>query len=207
MKKAFSNFEASDYLQAEEDISAYLEAAMEDGDPQVLVSAMGDIVKARNVTQVARETGLTREGIYKAFSREGNPSFATVWKVASALDIQLSFRSGAAKPVFIETRKSAQTGNRPGTRKAVKSRKFAAKRKSASGGAPQVSVQLRDDGRWAVQTEGSQRAGSLHGKKADAIRRGRALAESKSTELVVKDENGKIVSSAAIPKEVRRVRG
>lgn len=206
MKKVFSNFDASDYLKTEEDISAYLEAAMEDGDPQVLVSAMGDIVKARNVTQVARDTGLTREGIYKAFSREGNPSFATVWKVAGALDIHLFFRSGAAKPVLVESKSRAGIDKRLNSKTSIKSRKFAAKRKSA-GRALQVSIQPRNDGRWAVQTDGTQRAGSLHDKKADAIRRGRELAENKSTELVVRDESGKIVSSIANPRELRRVRG
>jgi probable addiction module antidote protein len=104
-KETFSAFDAADYLKSEEDIAAYLDAATEDGDPQVLVAAMGDIVRARNVTRVARDAGLTREGVYKALSPEGNPSFATVWTVARALDIQFSFRStenrltGRGKPV------------------------------------------------------------------------------------------------------------
>lgn len=57
----------------------------------------------------------------------------------------------------------------------------------------QVAVEPRADGRWAVQTNGTQRADSLHDRKADAIRRGRELAENKQTELVIKDERGRII--------------
>ena len=98
-KETFSAYDAADYLKSEKDIAAYLEAASEDGDPRVVAAAMGAIVRARNVSKVARDTGLTREGIYKALSAEGNPSFATVWKVANALDLEVAFRpkSGAAK--------------------------------------------------------------------------------------------------------------
>ena len=95
-KEKFSPFEAADYLRTEADIAAYLDEAMEDGDPKVLVAAMGDVVRARNVSQVARATGLTREGIYKAFSASGNPSFATVLSVAKALDLVLAFHARKA---------------------------------------------------------------------------------------------------------------
>ena len=94
-KQAFTAFDAADYLKNEEDIAAYLAAASEDEDPQVLVVAMGDVIRARNVSKIARDSGLTREGVYKAFSAEGNPSFATVMKVARALDLEFSFRSRA----------------------------------------------------------------------------------------------------------------
>lgn len=57
---------------------------------------------------------------------------------------------------------------------------------------PQVSVEPRPDGRWAVQTDKTQRADSLHGRKADAERRGKELAKNKKTELVVKDHRGRI---------------
>lgn len=100
MKKAtFSPFDAADYLTSGADIAAYLAAASEEDDPQVLVAAMGDIIRARNVSKIARDAGLTREGVYKAFSAGGNPSFATVVKVAKALDLELSLtsRSTSAK--------------------------------------------------------------------------------------------------------------
>ena len=57
---------------------------------------------------------------------------------------------------------------------------------------PQVAVEPRPDGRWAVQTDGTQRADSLHDRQSDAIKRARDLAENKQTELVVKDQHGRI---------------
>ena len=96
-KQPFTAFDAADYLRTEEDIAAYLVAASEDGDPKVLVSAMGDVIRARNVSKIARDTGLTREGIYKAFSPEGNPSYSTVVKVARALDLDMSFRAHGSR--------------------------------------------------------------------------------------------------------------
>lgn len=94
-KQAFTPFDAADYLKNESDIAAYLAAASADEDPQVLVVAMGDVIRARNVTQIARDAGLTREGVYKAFSAGGNPSFATVVRVAKALDLKFAFQSRA----------------------------------------------------------------------------------------------------------------
>jgi probable addiction module antidote protein len=65
---------------------------MEDGDPALITAALGDIARARNLSQLARDTGMSREGLYKALSGEGNPSFATVMKVARALGLRLSFK-------------------------------------------------------------------------------------------------------------------
>ncbi|MGP1274363.1 addiction module antidote protein [Glycocaulis sp.] len=89
----FSRFDAVDYLKTEEDIANYLEAALEEGgdDPAAIARALGDIARARNMSELARKTGLTREGLYKALSGEGNPSLATITKVASALGLRLSF--------------------------------------------------------------------------------------------------------------------
>lgn len=98
MKKAtFTVFDAADYLKSEQDIAAYLAAASEDSDPQVLVAAMGDVVRARNLSKVAKDAGMTREGVYKAFSIDGNPSFATVIKVARALDLDVAFHARKSK--------------------------------------------------------------------------------------------------------------
>ena len=97
-RRAFTAFDAADYLKTDRDTSAYLAAASEDEDPRVLMSAIGDVVRARNVSKVARDAGLTREGVYKAFSARGNPSFATVVKVARALDLDFAFHPRVAKP-------------------------------------------------------------------------------------------------------------
>lgn len=84
----FSRYDAADYLETEEQIAAYLDAALAEGDPALIAVALGNIARARNMSQLARDTGLTREGLYKALSGTGNPSFATVMKVARALGIR-----------------------------------------------------------------------------------------------------------------------
>ena len=87
-KKAAA-YDAAEFLDTDEDIVAYLNAALEDGDPSLLAAALGDVARARGMTQLARETGITRDGLYKALSPSGNPSFATVQKVVRALGYKL----------------------------------------------------------------------------------------------------------------------
>lgn len=82
-------YDAAEYLETPEDMAAYLEAALEDGEPAVVVKALGAIARARGMTQIARDTGLKRESLYKALSPEGNPEFATVLKVVRALGLKL----------------------------------------------------------------------------------------------------------------------
>jgi probable addiction module antidote protein len=80
---------AAEHLTAEEDMAAYLEAALEDGDPALIAAALGDIARAKGMSEIARETGLGRESLYKALSPDGNPEFSTVLKVVRALGIRL----------------------------------------------------------------------------------------------------------------------
>jgi probable addiction module antidote protein len=87
-KKAAA-YDAAEFLDTDEDIVAYLNAALEDGDPSLVSAALGDVARARGMTQLARETGITRDGLYKALSPSGNPSFATVQKVVRALGYKL----------------------------------------------------------------------------------------------------------------------
>jgi probable addiction module antidote protein len=82
-------WDVAEHLETPEDMAAYLEAALEEGDPALVAAAMGDIARAKGITQIARETGLGRESLYKALSPEGNPEFATVLKVIRALGLQL----------------------------------------------------------------------------------------------------------------------
>jgi probable addiction module antidote protein len=82
-------WDASDHLETKEDIAAYLEAALEDGDLSLVVAALGDIARSKGMTHIARETGLGRESLYKALSVEGNPEFSTVLKVLQALGLRL----------------------------------------------------------------------------------------------------------------------
>ncbi len=78
-----------DHLKTEEDMVAYLEAALEEADPALVAAALGDIARAKGMTQVARDAGLGRESLYKALSPAGNPEFATILKVVAALGLQL----------------------------------------------------------------------------------------------------------------------
>ena len=82
-------WDAAEHLQTEEDMVAYLEVAFEEGDPALIAAALGDIARAKGMTQVARETGLGRESLYKALSAQGNPEFATILKVVQALGLRL----------------------------------------------------------------------------------------------------------------------
>jgi probable addiction module antidote protein len=93
MEIKFRCYDPLNFLKTEEDIEAYLDAAMEDGDPALIVSALGDVARAQNLSQLARNVGMSRQGLDKAFSGNGNPSLATVLKVAQALGLRLSFKS------------------------------------------------------------------------------------------------------------------
>lgn len=87
--KTATRWVASEYLETEADIAAYLNAALEDGDTSVIAAALGDIARAKGMTQLAKETGITRDGLYKALSPTGNPSFDTVQRVIKAFGLKL----------------------------------------------------------------------------------------------------------------------
>lgn len=93
----FSRFDAADYLTDLDAAAAYLEATMEENedDPSAIAAALGAIARSRNLSELARRTGMSREGLYKALSADGNPSFATICKVASALGLKISFHTSA----------------------------------------------------------------------------------------------------------------
>jgi probable addiction module antidote protein len=82
-------WDAAETLQTKEDIAAYLDAVLEDGDPELLKAALGDVARAKGMTEIAEATGLGRANLYKALSPEGNPEFATVAKVLKALGLRL----------------------------------------------------------------------------------------------------------------------
>ena len=86
---------SAEHLKTEADMAEYFEACLLEGgdDPAFLAHALGVIARARGMAQLARDTGISREGLYKALSAEGNPSFATVIKVARALGLRVEFRA------------------------------------------------------------------------------------------------------------------
>jgi probable addiction module antidote protein len=91
-KITFSRFDAAEYLKSEKDMVLFLEAAMEEAgdDPAFIADALGTIARARGMTQLAKEVDLTREGLYRSLSKDGKPSFETIWKVIRALGMRLT---------------------------------------------------------------------------------------------------------------------
>ncbi len=92
VKETFSRYDTADYLKGEADMVAYLEACMDEAgdDPAIITVALGNIARAYGMVRLAKDTGLTREGLYKALSADGNPSLGTVLKVVKALGIKLT---------------------------------------------------------------------------------------------------------------------
>ena len=95
-EEAFARYDSADYLKTEEDITAYLEAVMDESgdDPAYIARALGVVARARNMTALAREVGMSRVGLSKALSGEGNPTLSTVMKVAKALGLKVSIQPG-----------------------------------------------------------------------------------------------------------------
>ena len=85
-----TRWDAADYLTTPEEIAAYLEAALEDGDPRLVTAALGDVARAKGITQIARQAGVTREGLSKALKGTGDPRLSTLTGVLSALGLRLS---------------------------------------------------------------------------------------------------------------------
>jgi len=83
-------YDSAEYLDTPEAVAAYMEAAFETGDAPFIAHAFGIAAKARGMTEIAREAGLSRESLYRALGENGNPEFATVLKVAKALGLRLS---------------------------------------------------------------------------------------------------------------------
>lgn len=90
MRIRLSEFDPSDYLDNDEVIAQYLTAALEDGNPQVFLAAVGDVAKARGMSNIAESTGLGRESLYKAFAPGAKPRYDTVLKVLRSLGVRLS---------------------------------------------------------------------------------------------------------------------
>ena len=84
-----TEFDAASYLDSEEMIAEYLNQALASGDADLLLSAIGDVAKARGMAQIASDTGLGRESLYKVFAAGAKPRFETVLKVLTALGIQM----------------------------------------------------------------------------------------------------------------------
>jgi len=93
MSTKITAFDVSEYLDDENMIAEYLSAILEENDPALLLSAIGDIAKARGMSKIASESGLGRESLYKALNSDSKPRFDTVIKVLSALGVSIKFNA------------------------------------------------------------------------------------------------------------------
>jgi probable addiction module antidote protein len=90
-----TDWDMADHINTKEEVIAYLEAALEENDMELLLSTLGDIARSKGMTQIAKELKLSRESLYRSLSPEGNPSFGTVMKVLDTLGFQLSLKQKA----------------------------------------------------------------------------------------------------------------
>ena len=83
-------WDGAEYLETPEAIAAYLEAAFEDGDPQVITHALGNVARAKGISRIAKDAGITRAGLYKALSSDGDPRLTTLLGVFKSLGLAVS---------------------------------------------------------------------------------------------------------------------
>tara|TARA_Y100001937_G_C6897050_1_gene231636 strand:- start:242 stop:535 length:294 start_codon:yes stop_codon:yes gene_type:complete len=97
MSIKLQDYDVAEHLRTSEEMAAYLEASIAecDGDASFVAKALGDIARAKGMTELARDTGLGRESLYKALSADGNPQLSTVLKVAKALGLEFSVKPAA----------------------------------------------------------------------------------------------------------------
>ena len=92
MKPINTVWDMAEHINTKEDIIGIIEAALEENDTEFLLSVINDIARSKGMAQIAREIGVTREGLYKSLSPAGNPSFETVLKLLNILGFQLSVK-------------------------------------------------------------------------------------------------------------------
>ncbi|GAB94192.1 putative addiction module antidote protein [Kineosphaera limosa] len=93
----YTRFDAADYLEDLDDVAAYLEIALEqsDEDPSAVPRALGVIARSQNMSELARRVGMSRDGLYKALSADGNPTWSTILKVTHALGLRFELHTVA----------------------------------------------------------------------------------------------------------------
>ena len=95
-KVTFAKWDPAKYINSKEAVIAYIEAALEENDLVFLLSVIGDIARSKGMTQIARELGLSREGLYRSLAPTGNPSFETVLKLFDILGLQIRLEQKSA---------------------------------------------------------------------------------------------------------------
>ena len=95
-KVTFSKWDPAEIIETKETVIAFLECALEDYDPEYLLEIIGDICRSKGMTQIARELGVTRKGLYKSLAPDGNPSFKTVFKLLDLLGLRVKLEQKSA---------------------------------------------------------------------------------------------------------------
>jgi len=96
MTEKLTPFDPAEYLTSDEAIADFMAAAFETNDPAYVAHALGVVARAKGMTQIARQTGLSREQLYRSFSTEGNPTLRTTLAVMKALGVEMSAKPAAA---------------------------------------------------------------------------------------------------------------
>jgi probable addiction module antidote protein len=122
MKEPVRRFDAAEFLSTGEDFDVLVQDAVESGDPKVMIAALSTIARARGMTALAEKAGISREGLYKALSEAGNPSFANVVSIVRAMGLRVTFQPAVA------TKKTRAPAKK--TARAVKKAPRAGKRRS-----------------------------------------------------------------------------
>ncbi len=97
-----STFNILDYLKTDEDMAGYLEACLAEGGVEAFFMGLGDVIQAKGIAQISRETGLSREEVYKTFEPGRQPHFETIWKITKALGLNVSI--GCVQPPAAKSR-------------------------------------------------------------------------------------------------------
>ena len=95
-KVTFAKYDPAEYINSKEDVIAFLEAALEENDPDFLLSIFGDIARSKGMTKIANELNLDRKGLYRALAPDGNPSFKTVFKLIDLLGMRIKLEQKSA---------------------------------------------------------------------------------------------------------------
>ena len=95
-KVTFEKWDPAEYIKSKEAVIAYMEAALEENDPDFLLSVIGDIARSKGMAQIARELNIDRKGLYKSLAPDGNPSFKTVFKLIDLLGLRLKMELKSA---------------------------------------------------------------------------------------------------------------
>jgi len=103
--KKFSKFEVYEFLDNDEVISGYIEEVLKDDDPNLILSALNDIAKAKGMSKIAQKSGLGRESMYKALKPDAKPRFETIMKIIKAMGFTLSIQTPAPKAIAENKRK------------------------------------------------------------------------------------------------------